>query len=120
MAAIADRPQAPGVEAGGRLRLQTRHSGVNVSEAIPLPRGRVDTQQLAQDQGIGTAVGDDHHPPVVHTVPEVEVTTGLDDPSLRQRLLEAARYPPVEIPEALRSEEHTSELQSRENLVCRL
>src|SRR2546427_5451673 len=34
----------------------------------------------------------------------------------RHRLLQSLRTPPV----ALRSEEHTSELQSQSNLVCRL
>src|SRR5690606_41937165 len=45
-------------------------------------------------------------------------TAGVDDPAP-----ERARLPPPPvgaiIPEGDRSEEHTSELQSRENLVCR-
>src|SRR5690606_40706899 len=84
----------------------------------------------------------DHKLAVLHTL--LERLTGPDDPAVgqvelvgpdhRRRLLDDWTVPaipgrPRTVPEALaelaanhpdRSEEHTSELQSRENLVCRL
>src|SRR5690606_4135719 len=80
-----------------------------------------------------------------HTVQDSEVIAGLDNPELDAKLGDLAdqlrdevelvkgashefeldaflqgRLTPVFFGTALRSEEHTSELQSRENLVCRL
>src|SRR5690606_18225897 len=45
---------------------------------------------------------------------------GIDNFSLRQPLGVCAGITPFNFPAMVRSEEHTSELQSRENLVCRL
>src|SRR5690606_41047473 len=48
---------------------------------------------------------------------------GRDEPPARHRLgpgREPQRLPGLPLDGPLRSEEHTSELQSRENLVCRL
>src|SRR5690606_26577667 len=50
---------------------------------------------------------------------EAELVSVLHDGALR-RSLEGAREAPGRHRQLLRSEEHTSELQSRENLVCRL
>src|SRR5690606_41641462 len=44
-------------------------------------------------------------------------------PGLAKRIARSSHAPPVRAPRArrsLRSEEHTSEIQARENLVCRL
>src|SRR5690606_20090666 len=45
--------------------------------------------------------------------------TGRAEAARRQQIVEAATDG-IKIPDTMRSEEHTSELQSRENLVCRL
>src|SRR5690606_11156884 len=47
----------------------------------------------------------------------IPIRIGVNSGSLERDLLDKYGYPQ---PEALRSEEHTSELQSREKLVCRL
>src|SRR5690606_39712139 len=48
-------------------------------------------------------------------------TVLADDPALTVRLGDATPFqPPLRVVVVSRSEEHTSELQSRENLVCRL
>src|SRR5690606_39422379 len=58
--------------------------------------------------------------------PEVEIVVAESDEAKTAKKEEAAAVPtdakpiPAEKPVVARSEEHTSELQSRENLVCRL
>src|SRR5712664_4993022 len=50
----------------------------------------------------------------------IYVSTSAQMRMLTQRIAKAAQTGLIGLPEAFRSEEHTSELQSRSDLVCRL
>src|SRR5690606_39659554 len=88
---------------------------LSLHDALPISpeRGLVDPVRLAEDL-VAEAEGVEHldrpHGDAVR-LPEAErPAASLDD----------AGVDPGELRELRRSEEHTSELQSRENLVCRL
>src|SRR3712207_7827132 len=60
---------------------------------------------------------------IVAALPADVRREGINDPAYREKLLVEGTARPakrLEIMRALRSEEHTSELQSRQYLVCRL
>src|SRR5690606_42052992 len=76
-------------------------------DALPILRGGLDrelAQGLARDLGLVPAEGLDQVRPALGDAPDEHVPRGVV----------------VLVGLRVRSEEHTSELQSRENLVCRL
>src|SRR5690606_41618264 len=92
----------------------TELSPLSLHDALPISRQRR-LEQVGGVAGAGGAAGADQR---VHFVDEQDDRLGaglnlVDDRA--QALLELALHAG-----AGRSEEHTSELQSRENLVCRL
>src|SRR5690606_40940174 len=90
-----------------------------VQEVVPIQAdrsGRIRYAEQRQAYWLGTALGDDVlHPAAVQNRPKVGAS--LQSLILRRELELLGRERPER---RLRSEEHTSELQSRENLVCRL
>src|SRR5690606_39980851 len=79
------------------------------ASSVPLPHGGSREEQRRNAQTLADAGAGWH-------VPEPEFT-----PEALARLLGGLFASPTRLAEAARrSEEHTSELQSRENLVCRL
>src|SRR5690606_42145854 len=97
------------------------------------PRAGVDLEVAAgpappADHGTARGIEHELHDPVVHGAPVVARRRRALGPTARdeqavggQVELERARLRrPARADEPARSEEHTSELQSRENLVCRL
>src|SRR5690606_2770032 len=119
----AGRRSCPGTRAcpGGRGRGRRRRARAPASrvglrqhvQPAPEVGPAVDLQQLAGDER-ARGPGEERH--------ELGHVLGRGGPAHRRRLLdEVAQHVLARlVAQGVRSEEHTSELQSRENLVCRL
>src|SRR5690606_41174251 len=99
-------------------RLELGSYALSLHDALPISLVAGDADQLValeRDEGHPVTVVDDGE---VLDVPVTEARAGREVPEV-DRL---GRLPLVESdqPVGVRSEEHTSELQSRENVVCRL
>src|SRR6266576_4380313 len=98
------------VVGGGVAGFYAALCAANEADVVVLTKGPIKTtaSYLAQG-GVAAAVGPDDDP-ALHAEDTIAVGRGLSRPSAVSVLTD----------EAPRSEEHTSELQSRRDLVCRL
>src|SRR5690606_41378808 len=85
-----------------RRRTPQSHT-LSLHDALPISHGEVDAAFLRRSQQVQYGVGRAAHGNIQ-----------------RHRILECFESGDVAWQRGFRSEEHTSELQSRENLVCRL
>src|SRR5690606_40597966 len=93
-------------------------SRLSLHDALPIPqRGHAPMRRDALE------TGDDRHPAILEALVKLG-GVDLHDPRRAMGVIGADRHLPARKAARLdthfRSEEHTSELQSRENLVCRL
>src|SRR5690606_22171038 len=124
---------------GPRPVRRPRGAGAGATECVRQGTGRIPSVnnrqlQLSLALALALGAGSAHalglgqievksrlNEPLVAEIPIVSAAPGeLDELQVRLASPEAFARVGLERPVGLRSEEHTSELQSRENLVCRL
>src|SRR2546422_10724290 len=109
--ARANGKAAPKPSAAGRISATTSRLRCNRSPA-PCPADR--TRSSATSRGTNPPASEEAH------VATIAVAASRSASHIAGRRARPAAHAPPAAPAAIRSEEHTSELQSRLHLVCRL
>src|SRR3712207_7597785 len=92
----------------------------NIEEAVAETKARLERFNKIAEQ-MATDYSDELMEEMGRLQEELEHADAWDIDSKLELAMDALRCPPPEVPvNVLRSEEHTSELQSRQYLVCRL